>query len=194
MPTSERPLLARIVDGDAEATAWLFDRFAPRLQQRLAMRYRELDAEELLQDAFLVCFQDGAAVLRRALDRLPPGETAEHRVALCLWDQACGLATTQRRLQLRRAAVVPIQEFQRAGEADPERESLARDTLRRLSRCLSARDRRAYLYFKLRYVDGLKPAEISLSTGWTRKLTYRLKQELEEAVRVCAKRLEIDVR
>jgi len=193
MPTPELQLLVRIVDGDPEASAWLFDRFAPRLLRRLAMRYRELDAEELLQDAFLLCFRDDAAIVRRALERLAPEETTEPAIEQYLWDQACGLAANRRRSLSRRGPLVPFEERRGAGGVDPERTSLARDTLGKLARCLGDGRPRVYLYFKLRYVDGLEPVEISQATGWSRKATYKLKESLNEAVRSCAERLEIDI-
>lgn len=190
MPTTVRWMLRRILAGDRAATAWLYDSFAPRLLRRLGRRYPELDAEELLHETFLLCLRDGAALLRRRLERSPEGLT-EADLDRFLWDQACGIASNRRRRDaVRREA--RADGLPAAGEPDPERGSVARDTLRRLVRCLGEKGGRPYLYFKLRYVDGLAPEEIARATGWSRKATYKLKQSLDEAVRECARRLDLD--
>lgn len=194
MSTPERRMLERIVDGDPAAKAWLFDTFASRLLRRLRRRYGDLDAEELLQDAYLLALRDDAALLLRVLERLPPAETTEARVEGWLWDQACGLASNRRRSVEHRRVVPLLPRSRRTTEPGPERRSVARDTLKQLDRCLGSSDRRTYLYFQMRYVDGLKPAEIARATGWSRKVTYKLKQTLDAALRRCAEALGIEVR
>lgn len=192
MPTTEWEKLRRITEGDREATAWLYDAFAPRLLRRLARRYGDLDAEELVQDAFLLCLRDDAALLRRALDRLPPETTGPARIERFLWDQACGLATNRRRSALHRRVVQLEPRPRRSAEPGPERRQVARDVLEQLDRCLGGSGSRVHLYYKLRYVDGLKPREIARATGWSSRATYKLKQRLDEAVRRCAAELGLE--
>jgi len=189
-------MLGRIVAGDAAATARLYDSHAPRLYRRLARRYPELDAEDLLQETFLLCLRDGAALLGRLLEREPTGggrgRPTEAELHRYLWDLGCGLASNRRRwAAVRRSAVLSL-DRPAAGGPDAEREAIAKDVLERLERCLGDRGGRTYLYYKLRYADGLSPEEISRVTGWSRKATYKLKQALDAVVRECLRRLDLE--
>ena len=67
------------------------------------------------------------------------------------------------------------------------------DLLKQLDRCLRAQRARIYLYYRLRYYEGLTPEEIARATGWSRKATYKLRQALNEAVRTCARELGIEL-
>ena len=61
-----------------------------------------------------------------------------------------------------------------------------------LDECLSESGERLYLYYKLRYRDGLTPQQVSRAAGWSMKATYKLKQKLNEAVERCAELLGIE--
>ena len=194
MAPSVSEWLERIGRGDGEARAWLYETFAGRLYRGLRARYagrHGYDAEELLQDAFLLFFQHDARVLSRFLELVPESERTEARLERHLWDLACGVASNRRRsLRRRPESPLPERPLTSAGPG-PERESLGRDTVQRLAQCIRARNERVYLYFKLRYVDGLTPVEIAEATGWSLKATYKLKLRLNEAVAACAARLGI---
>lgn len=198
-PFEFRPLtlrLHRVLEGDRDAKGWIYETFAPRLYRRLRARYEGgphgLDAEEILQDTFLSLFTRSDA-LERFLDRHSSEERTEARFEAFLWNHACGIASNRRRAQ-KRGAVFAFSEGEEpiSGDADPERENLGRDLLARLSECLEARGRRTYLYFKLRFSDGLTPEEIALATGWSPKATYKLKLALNLAVAKCADMLGIE--
>lgn len=184
--------LRRIVEGDREAAAWLYDSFASDLFRRLRQRYGRtggLDPEDLLQDAFTFYFQRDAKVLSDFLKRQPPGGASRESLAGHLWDLACGVASNRRRSAWGRR-VVPLADTERAApEPDAEEGTMARDALERLDRCLRAGRARVYLYFKLRYVDALTADEVATVTGWSMKATYKLRQVLNEAIRRCAERL-----
>jgi DNA-directed RNA polymerase specialized sigma24 family protein len=182
-------MLRRIADGDSAAAAWLYDGFAPALLRRLARRYPELDAEELLHDSFVLCLRDGGALIARALEAQLAGPVEAADLERWLWDLACGLASNRRRRAAVRLAGAFPADPPAAAAPDPEREGIARDALRQLDRCLAGKGGRPYLYFKLRYADGLSPEEIARATGWSRKATYKLKQSLDEALRECIDRL-----
>ncbi|MEM1183001.1 MAG: hypothetical protein AAGM22_31960, partial [Acidobacteriota bacterium] len=70
-----------------------------------------------------------------------------------------------------------------------EQEALDRDRLERLADCIERANARVFLYFSLRFRDGLAPEEIVTVTGWSKKATYKLKQRLNDAVEVCAEAL-----
>jgi len=184
--------IGRVIEGDRQATAWLYDQFAPLLFRRLSSRYVPLglDGEELLQDAFVFYLQHDARVLRRLLER----ETTfdDNSVHRYLWDLACGLASNKLR-SLKRATIVPLNNEILKAEDDTAQSNLSQDLLSRLDACLSHKNSRVYLYFTLRYVDGLEPEEISRATGWSRKATYKLKQAFNSALADCAERLEINL-
>ena len=190
MSEDVRQRVRQITEGDREAAAWLYDAFAPGLFRRLRQRYgHSADPEDLLQDAFAFYFQRGAKVLRDFLDRQAVGEVTREALGRHLWDLACGVAANHRRSAWSRK-VVPIEGRDReAQETDAETGTLARDTLRRLARCLREGRARVYLYFKLRYVDALSAEEVAAVTGWSMKATYKLRQSLNEAVRGCVERL-----
>ena len=68
-----------------------------------------------------------------------------------------------------------------------EQQAIDRDLVEQLDACLKQRGgTRTYLYYKLRFRDGLTPEEVALVTGWSRKATYKLRQSLEEVVQKCA--------
>lgn len=186
--------LRKVVEGDRRATAWLYDTFAPQLFRRLRQRYGapyDLDPEELLHDAFVYFLQDGARVVARFIERYPEGSASELR--RYLWDYACGLASNE--LRKRKTRRVGLQAAPPPPSVnDPEGRRIDRDTIRRLERCLRSRRSRLYVYYKMRFIDGLTPNEISQATGWSRRVTYRVRQQLNEAVARCAEDLEIYAR
>ncbi len=184
--------IARVVDGDRDATARLYDHFAPRLYRRLRARYGPagLDAEELLQDAFVLFLQHDARVLRRLLERHAPAALNELTVHTYLWDQACGIASNRRRAQ-RRTGVVSVVGSEMLADDSHSRRTITSDLLERLDDCLAGKNPRVYLYFKLRFVDGLSPDEVAQATGWSRKATYKLRQQFNAALADCAARLEL---
>ncbi|MEM7588224.1 MAG: hypothetical protein AAF560_32850, partial [Acidobacteriota bacterium] len=70
------------------------------------------------------------------------------------------------------------------------RELVDRESLARLERCISDSVRaEIYLYYKLRFWEGLTPAEISRVLGQPRKTVYRFRDALNEVVKQCAERL-----
>ncbi len=181
-------IAARLAAGDPEAVAWLYDNASPDLYRRLRRRYEYPggpDAADLLQDAFLLCLRDEARLLRGFVADLPEGAPALPSLQRYLWDLACGVATNVRRsVWSRRVSPMPEAPLA-AAEPPAERATLARDALERLDGCLRLQGERVYLYFKLRYVDGLAPEEIAAGTGWSKKATYKLRQALNEAVQRC---------
>jgi DNA-directed RNA polymerase specialized sigma24 family protein len=181
-------IAARLAAGDPEAVAWLYDSASPELYRRLRRRYDYPggpDAADLVQETFLLCLRDGARLLRGFVAGLPEGTPALPALRRHLWDLACGLAANVRRSVWSRR-VSPLPEAPLAAPEPPaERSTLARDALERLDGCLRRQGERLYLYFKLRYVDGLTPEEIAAGTGWSRKATYKLRQALNEAVQRC---------
>ena len=188
--------LRSVLAGDRGAAAWLFDTFADVLFRRLRHRYGYpggLDADDLVQDTFVLLFQNDQRVLRRFIERFAPGAPEPADFERYLWDLACGVASNRRRSAVRRK-VVPLFERERdlVDPSTAEHAAIERDTLRQLEDCLRGRNQRVYLYHCLRYRDGLMPSEIVKVTGWSQKATYKLKQALTEAVRVCAERLGLD--
>src|SRR5436305_1617251 len=174
---------ARLAAGDPEALAWLYDNVASDLYRRLRRRYERPggpDAADLLQETFLLCLRDGARLLRGAVDGLPAGSPVLPPLRRYLWDLACGLAANARRSVWSRRVVAMPEAPAAAGEPPAERSAIARESLRRLDGCLEQQGERLYLYFKLRYVDRLTPEEIVAGTGWSRKITYKLRQALNE--------------
>ena len=144
----------------------------------------------MLHDSFLPLFQQ-ARLVDNFLEQVPAEEQTVPRFEIFLWNHACGIASNRRRSLKRRVDAPWPDEEPGSLSGDPERASLSRDILARLADCLEASGRRIYLYYKLRYVDGLTPGEIMNVTGWSRKATYKLKLSLNEAVGRCAKRLGI---
>jgi DNA-directed RNA polymerase specialized sigma24 family protein len=178
----------RLAAGDPDAAAWLYDTVAPDLYRRLGRRYGYPggpDAADVLQETFLLCLKDGARLLRGVLADQPAGAPALPELKRYLWDLACGVAANARRsVWSRRVETLPETPLA-ADEPPAERSAIAKDALARLDGCLAARGTRLYLYFKLRYVDGLTPEETAAATGWSRKATYKLRQALNEAVEHC---------
>lgn len=187
--------LQAILDGDRSSAAWLYDTFADELFVRLRHRYGYpggLDPDDLLQDSFIFYFQRQAKVLGDFLRRTPRRRLTRKALLRHLWDLACGLASNRRRSAALRT-VVPIDELRtRATTADAERQTIDRDAVEQLDRCLSESGERLYLYYKLRYRDGLTPQQVARATGWSMKATYKLKQRLNEAVERCAELLGIE--
>ncbi len=188
--------LQGVVAGEQEAAAWLYDTFAPKLFRRLSMRYGYpggLDAEDLLQDAFIFFFQNEFRVLRNFLERNAEERATEPVLERYLWDLACGVASNKRRSNSLRK-VVPLN----PGDTEPvipraESTVVDRDQLEQLDRCLAGGNPRVYLYFKLRYYDGNTPEEIAQITNWSRKATYKLKQALNEALGLCVDSLKLSL-
>lgn len=182
--------LRRLIAGDESEATWLYDSFAPALYRRLLRRYGRPGGPEvadLLHDAFVFFFQSDFKVLKDFVERFPRGGATE--LERHLWDLACGLASNRRRTS-RRAVVVALADFVPADSEPPaDRVVASRDTLARLDLCLRARSEQVYLYFKLRFFDGLSPEEIESVTGWPRKLAYRLRDGLTVAVRRCREQL-----
>jgi DNA-directed RNA polymerase specialized sigma24 family protein len=201
VPVAER--LERLLAGDSGAAAWLFDTFAPPLLRRLGQRYGYLgpaEVEDLLQETFLLVLRQEGRLLAAFLERAGrPSKPAsgspstekltEKDVERFLWDQACGLASNRRRSATFRN-VVPMSDTLEVGvEESAEQQAIDRDSLARLDACLRAGGERVYLYYKLRYRDGLTPEQVADVAGWSRKATYKLRQALDEAVRRCVERL-----
>jgi DNA-directed RNA polymerase specialized sigma24 family protein len=186
--------LHRLVAGDADAAAWLYDTFGPPLFRRLRLRYGYpggLDAQDLLHDAFVYFFQERCGALRRILERVPPDELTSDVLERHLWDAACGVASNRRRSAARRRGTGRTDGSELAEDPLAERDAISRDLLERLDGCVRGAPDRVYLYFKLRYWDGLSPREISAVTGWPAQVTYRLKEALGPVVSQCAERLGV---
>lgn len=183
--------LERVVAGDTQAKGWLYDSYATRLYRRLRRRYAErgIDAEEVLQDAFVLFFQHDSRVLARFLERSSPAERTSSRFEEYLWDVACGIASNRRRSARRHRDLSLADADSRPDPFDTERQHVDRDVLRRLAACLARSGSRVYLYYKLRFVDGLTPDEIARVTGWSRRATYKLRLVLLHAVDRCAEHL-----
>jgi len=185
----------RLNAGDPVALAWLYDNVAPDLYQRLLRRYGypgAPDAADVLQETYLLCLRDEARLLRGFLAGQPAASPALPALRRYLWDLACGVASNVRRsVWSRRVRGLPEDADPAAGEPPVERAAVARDALRQLDGCLGQQGERLYLYFKLRYVDGLTPEEVAVGTGWSKKATYKLRQALNEAVQRCLDLLKL---
>ncbi len=184
--------LERVVAGDADAKRWMFDAFAPRLLRRLKRRYGRfsgIDPEDLLHDTYVACFDHRSHALVQLLEQVAPAELSEARLESHLWGMACGIASNRRRAIRRKREIDPAEQPPLPERPDPEREQVERDAVAGLRGCLKRAGSRVYLYFKLRFVDGLTPSEIVRVTRWSRKATYKLKLTLNEAVERCAARL-----
>ncbi len=192
-------MLQRVLSREAEGYAWLYDSFATKLYRRLSQRYAHaggLEAADLLQDAFLFFLQNDHRVLRYFLDRTPRSEQTEQRFERHLWDLACGVASNRRRSAAQRKGTVPlghITEVTASPEPGAERRLVDRDRLQKLNDCLERSSERVYLYFKMRFADGLAPEEICAATGWSRRSTYKLRQALNKAVDKCAEALGLEL-
>ncbi len=189
-----RRQVERAAQGESAAIGWFYQRFAPPLLRRLGARFAYLqahDPEDLLHDTFLYVLSRENLVLRRFLDQTPPDASTEAALERFLWSAACGVTSNR----LRSARHHPSDQLDAQRQLDAirsgEGQVLARDTLERLQSCLAERGQAHYLYFQLRYLDGLTPAEIVRATGWSRKKTYKLKQTLDEALKRCIERLEL---
>jgi len=185
-------LAERLAAGDPQAVAWLYDSVAPDLYRRLRRRYGYpggSDAADVLQETFLLCLRDQARLLRGVAASLPPGAPVLPALQRYLWDLACGVAANARRSVWSRRVLREPQPAAAAEEPSAERSAISREALQRLDGCLQRQGERLYLYFKLRYADGLTPEEIAAGTGWSRKTTYKLRQSLNEAVERCLDRL-----
>lgn len=193
VPPSTAEMLRRILAGEADAAAWLYDSFAARLFRRLIQRYGYLGREEiedLVQETYLTAFRRDGALLGALLEKAQD-ELQESDVARFLWDQACGLASNRRRsAAIRKVSAQPPTE-DIPTEEDSESRTIDRDLLARLDQCLRGGAARTYLYFKLRHRDGLTPEQVADATGWSRKATYKLRQALDEAIDRCSENLGI---
>ena len=178
--------------GDDAARRWLHETYAPRLARRLRARYarhRALDVDELLQDSFLHFYQHAPGTFARFLDDVPVEQRSEGRLDGYLWDVACGIASNRLRSARRRPPMAAVAVETIVDPADTERGAVERDALTKLMTCLKRAGSRSFLYYMLRFVDGLTPEEISQATGWSRKATYKLRLALVEAIDRCARRL-----
>ncbi len=184
--------LRRLVAGDGGAAAWLYDTFAAGLYRRLERRYGYpggLDVENLLHDAFVFYFQRDCKVMRDFLARVPAAAQTRPALDRHLWDLACGVASNQLRSAARRYQR-PLADIDAVRHAPSgERSALDRDAVERLGECLRESDEEVYLYGKLRFWEGLTPAEICEVTGWARKATYKLRQAFDDLARRCAESL-----
>jgi DNA-directed RNA polymerase specialized sigma24 family protein len=182
------------VAGEREAAAWLYDGFGRHLYRRLRLRYGYpggLNPDDLLHDAFVYFFQDRCAALRRILERTPSTELTAEVLERRLWDLACGVASNHRRAARRRGVATPEEDAHLSESPVAERAAVSRELLQKLDKCLRAAPPRVYLYYKLRYWDGLSPREISAATGWPQQVTYKVKEALNAALKACAERLGI---
>jgi DNA-directed RNA polymerase specialized sigma24 family protein len=172
----------------------LYDTFSARLYRRLRLRYGYpggLNADDLLHDAFVYFFRDRSAALRRILEGVPGDALTPELLERRLWDYACGVAANHRRAARRRGVSIPEENANLAEPPLAEREAASRELVQQLDRCLSAGRPKVYLYYKLRYWDGLSPREIAAATGWSQQVTYKVKEALNAALAACADRLGI---
>ncbi len=190
---SIQPEIDRILEGDREAIAWLYDRFAPRLMRRLGQRFGEsqgLDSGDLLHDTFVYLLNHQGRVLKRFSDTSK--ELSEAALGRFLWSCACGIASNRRRSVIRHPASDFDDEQEHPSVPQVEGPAIARDLLERLARCVWGRGERAYLYFQLRYRGGLTPAEVAAATGWSQRSTYKQKQRLDRALELCIEELGLE--
>jgi DNA-directed RNA polymerase specialized sigma24 family protein len=149
------------------------------------------DPEDLLHEAFVFFFQHDARALASLLEKQRQAPLREEEIERLLWDLACGLVANIRRAR-RRNPTESLDPARLSGDMpDPQRAALSRDLLGQLADCIHGQGARIFLYSRLRFVDGLKPEEISATTGWSMKATYKLKSALNEALAHCASRLGI---
>ncbi|MEO1368904.1 MAG: sigma-70 family RNA polymerase sigma factor [Acidobacteriota bacterium] len=188
--------ILHVADGRPDDASWFYDAYAAPLLRRLALRYSFFEpeqVEDLVHDTFVLFLRDDARVLRQFVEREGQSLTAE-ALERYLWDRACGLAVNRRR-SAHSSRVVQMAEWSDpAGEGGVEREAQGRDALDKLDACLRGAPAKVYLYYKLRYWDGLSPAEISDSLGWSRKTSYRARQDLNRAVERCRELLGLGER
>ncbi|ANM29816.1 hypothetical protein ABI59_09840 [Acidobacteria bacterium Mor1] len=185
--------LRAIVAGSERAKAWLYEQFAPRIYRRILGRYgraRWLDPDDLLQDTFVSALQRDAQVFRALLDK-GGGEITAARVERMLWNIACGLTANRRRSKARLPQILHPEYELGTPDEDPESQGVDRAMLERLAQCIQRKGGRIYLYYRLRYVDGYTPEEISTLTGWSRKVTYNLKLALNRALERCSQQLKL---
>ncbi len=198
--TTEHPTVSEriqaLLRGERSAKTWLYDTFSPRLYRRLLGRYghwKRLDIDDLLHDVFLLFFKNNAETLRRFHEGVPEGEQTERRLDRYLWDTACGVMANRRRSYQRAPAFEELDtDTLHLEDLSFEAQAMRRDQLNRLAGALRKRDLQLYLYYKMRYVDGLTPREISQVTGWPLKAIYRLRTTLADTVQRCAEELEIE--
>lgn len=182
--------LERLIEEDEGARRWLHATFAPRLSRRLHARYARhpgLDVEDLFQDAFVFFYQHAPRTFGRFLAEVPLAQRSESRLDAYLWDLSCGIASNRLRSARRAPAIAPVAVESTQDPIDSEGRTLDRDVLKKLRSCLKRQGSRAYLYYKLRFVDGFTPEEIALATGWSRKTTYKLRMVLDTGIDRCAR-------
>lgn len=192
-PRSIRAEIERILEGDREAIAWLYDAYAPRLLRRLGQRFGEglgVDAGDLLHDTFVYLLNHHGRVLRRYRDTSE--ELTEASLGRFLWSCACGIASNRRRSVVRHPASDFDDHQEHPSAPQVEGPAIARDLLERLARCVWGQGDRAYLYFQLRYRGGLTPSEVAAATGWSQRSTYKQKQRLDRALELCLEKLGLE--
>ncbi len=184
--------LSRLAQGDSEGAAWIYDQFAAELFARLKRRYGylgEAEMEDLLQDTFLLALRGQGRLLTSWSEAQDPAAVTPVGLSRYLWDLACGLASNRRRAaSLRRVVSFPSGE-ELADAPQAEQIVVDRDTLTRLLACLRGSGTRMFLYFTLRYRDGLSPEDVAAATGWSKKATYKLRQTLNAALTRCREQL-----
>lgn len=180
--------IEKIAAGDPRAQDWFYRRYSGTLYRRIRHRFgpdRSIDSDELLHDLFVWCLQDNAKILSSFAARNRSDDRTEFRLEGYLWGLVSGLVANQRRAKRRNEDPVALESIQEPAGSDFDAESTDRDSVVRLSDCLKQRGTRLYLYFLLRFVEGLTPDEIGTVTGWPRPKTYKLKAVFNQAVRHC---------
>ncbi|ANM29624.1 hypothetical protein ABI59_08600 [Acidobacteria bacterium Mor1] len=175
------------VIGDSEARDWMYREFHSALHRRLAGRYgrwKRLEIDDLVQDLFVLLFQNDAQALRRFVEGVPSKDQTSGRLAGYLWDAACGIMANRRR-SYERAPQFEEATPDVATAEDLETRAHGRALIARLETELRRSETRVYLYYRLRCVEGLTPREISHVTGWTREETYALRGKFREFVQAC---------
>ena len=185
-------MLVKVIAGEPEAGAWLYDTFAPRLYRLLYQRYGPdgvFDPDDLVQDAFIFFLQNQGKVLRDFLDQYPESDHTESGLLRRLWELTRGVVANKRRYLKTHGFSSFPELLDVASTENLEQDAIRRELIIRLDACLKKKKTRIYLYYKLRYHDGLTPQEIVQVTGWSQKAVYKLKDHLNEAVRHCAQKM-----
>ena len=184
IPTNLRHRLEGVIAGDAGSCQWLYQEFAGRILRRLRQRYKhsvDLEPEDLLHEVFLFYFRRADRIFRRFLDRKHDPHPTIATFERYLWDQACGVAANYRRSARNGPLLVELTR-DHCDPAATERRIVDCDRCRVIGRALQAGDSQVYLYFKLRFVEGLSPSEIGAVTGWNRPVIYNLRLRLVRTV------------
>lgn len=179
--------LQKILGGYPGAADWLYEQYSDDLLRRLTGRYGLLygEPEDLLQDAFLFYFQNDFKVLRDFAARVPAEAQTHARLGTALWDLACGLVANRRRASRNRDKVFdPTQNAEELESVDEgfERRTVLRDELRHLDSRLRSENPSLSIYCRMRFEEGYSPTEIARITGWPPRMTYKLRQSLNQAL------------